>query len=671
MAEIVIKLVNGELAGKTGQSLNKEYNAAALAVKKAEIGTKEWLAATQRLDKAKQLQADYTTQLNATSKASGILKQQFGGILNQIPGFSQLSGAMSAAKGGVGGLTSGMGLLKGAIAATGIGLLVLAVTALVGWFTKTEKGANMLSGVFKGMGAVLDTLMNRLWNIGTTLKDLFSNPIEFFKKLGSDIKQAAVEGYDLVQAFDDIEDRQRVLDVRAKEQEIQVERLMLQARNALKPLHEKIDLLNQADKINRDSFKEQQKLSDEYLAAVEREVAAAEKQGTMGDELADKLRDAKMKSLGLQEQEMELENKIANRRDQIIGKQEKAAEKAVLDTKKTAEEKLKAEKEYIDAIHALEDQQLATMEEGRAKDLESLKFSIARKIEALDISSPLYAASVAAAVDLGRKQGADINKKYDDEDAARIKAKSEKDRAQSQADADAYIAIEQQKQKDVQVAISGGLQVAGNFFGALASMQEDGSEQAKKFAYAQAVISAIQGGINAYTSTAGIPFVGPFLAPIAAALAFGVGMASANKIKNQKVPGMNKGTKPKAELGGYLDGPRHSLGGIDINAEGGEFIFSRRAVAGIGVDALATMNNQFASGGPVDPFASGRAAAASSGAIGGSKGSVFDLQPLINEVRALRAEVQAWPQKLKVINVVTETEAGIKTVNQIKDDANV
>jgi len=670
MAEIVIKLVNGELAGKTMQSLNKEVKAAAQELIKAEAGTKAFIDATARLDKAKQLQADMKTQIDATSKASGILKQQFGGILNQIPGFSQISSAMSSAKSGVGGLTSGMGLLKGAIAATGIGLLVLAVGALVGWFTKTEKGANMLSGVFKGMGAVLDTLMNRLWNIGTTLRDLFSDPIQFFKNLGSDIKQAAVEGYDLVQVFDDIEDRQREMEVRAKEADILVDKLLLQAKNVGRTYEDKLAILAQADKATRDSYKEQLSLSKEYLDAVQREVDAATKQGTMGDELADKLKDAKLEYLNLVGEETNVETKIANFREKVFDKQEKAAEKQAADKdkaiikeekdhEKLMADKLADEKLYYDSLKSLQDLELAGMEEGRAKDLASLQVHLERQLIELDKNAPFYAQRMKATVDAARKEREDINKKWD--------ATEETER---KASADRQIAIEKQKQQDTMAAIGASLSVAGNFFGALAGMQEEGSEQAKKFAYAQAVIGAIQGGINAYTSTAGIPYIGPILAPIAAALAFGVGMASANKIKNTKVPAMNKGSKPKAERGGYLEGPRHSQGGIPIEAEGGEFIFSRAAVQGLGVANLARMNNQFAAGGPVDPFGA-KGAASSAGKTGGSQGLAVDFTPLLNEVRALRAEVQAWPQKLKVINVVTETEEGIKTVNQIKNDANV
>ena len=155
MAEIVIKLVNGDLAGQTAQTLSKSYNEAALAAKKVAIGTQEWVDAQAKLGDAKKLLQDNKDQIEATTKASGSLKQSFLGILDQIPGFSQIRSAMQGATSGVGGLTSGFGVLKGAIAATGIGLLVLAVTTLVMWFSKTEVGANVLGGAMRAIGAVV------------------------------------------------------------------------------------------------------------------------------------------------------------------------------------------------------------------------------------------------------------------------------------------------------------------------------------------------------------------------------------------------------------------------------------------------------------------------------------------------------------------------------------
>ena len=48
--------------------------------------------------------------------------------------------------------------------------------------------------------------------------------------------------------------------------------------------------------------------------------------------------------------------------------------------------------------------------------------------------------------------------------------------------------------------------------------------------------------------------------------------------------------KSEYAQGGLITGASHSQGGVDINAEGGEFMMSRNATESIGVDNLNAMN---------------------------------------------------------------------------------
>jgi len=53
---------------------------------------------------------------------------------------------------------------------------------------------------------------------------------------------------------------------------------------------------------------------------------------------------------------------------------------------------------------------------------------------------------------------------------------------------------------------------------------------------------------------------------------------------------LSKQKPPKYALGGMIYGASHNAGGVMIEAEGGEFVMSRRAVKDIGLDALKAMN---------------------------------------------------------------------------------
>lgn len=74
---------------------------------------------------------------------------------------------------------------------------------------------------------------------------------------------------------------------------------------------------------------------------------------------------------------------------------------------------------------------------------------------------------------------------------------------------------------------------------------EEGSKAAKvqkALALAEAAIKIPQAAFAAYTSVIGVPFVGPILAPIAAAAATAIGLQNLRAIKNQSTPSFAVGT---------------------------------------------------------------------------------------------------------------------------------
>ncbi|EKQ1828470.1 hypothetical protein P4Y30_004481 [Salmonella enterica] len=77
--------------------------------------------------------------------------------------------------------------------------------------------------------------------------------------------------------------------------------------------------------------------------------------------------------------------------------------------------------------------------------------------------------------------------------------------------------------------------MAGNIGAALG----EASTAYKAFAIAQATIATYTSAIEAYKSTAAIPVVGPFLAPVAAAAAVAAGMANIGKIRSAREQGGN------------------------------------------------------------------------------------------------------------------------------------
>lgn len=122
----------------------------------------------------------------------------------------------------------------------------------------------------------------------------------------------------------------------------------------------------------------------------------------------------------------------------------------------------------------------------------------------------------------------------------------------AEANTDAYIALQEKKNQAIQSTIN----VASSLTGALANVYKQESqdssksqkEQEKAFktykalAITQAIIDTISSAQSAYKSLVGIPYVGPFLAPVAAAAAVVAGIANVKAIQNEQLAGTSAAT---------------------------------------------------------------------------------------------------------------------------------
>lgn len=114
----------------------------------------------------------------------------------------------------------------------------------------------------------------------------------------------------------------------------------------------------------------------------------------------------------------------------------------------------------------------------------------------------------------------------------------------------------QKLQAKRQEALNATLGVASNVMGSLASLYKANSERAKKdgeseakyqkekekafkaykaLSISQAIIDTYKSANEAYTAVAGIPYVGPYLAPVAAAAAIIAGIANVKRIQNEEM----------------------------------------------------------------------------------------------------------------------------------------
>jgi len=452
-AKIEIVLSNGAKAGQTLKELGKTANALNKEIRDLKPGTEEFVAKAKDLQEVAERLEEIKKQVKGTNEASAALKNAFNQFVPFSGTFSQLGQSLSGAKGGVGGLISSFGALRTAIIGTGIGALVVLLVGLVQWFTKTDEGADLLEDTMTAVSSVVDVLTSRLVNIGKTLKDLFTNPVKFFKDIAADVEKAVAANQEYVNSLRDIEDAQYKLDIQAAENEKTVTRLLAQSKNVSLSFADRLDLLKQASAVETDFYNQQLdhatkvlKTEETYLAnklklmnqevdftaktneeIIMMAVDGAIKKGTATDDEFKKYQDAVIEKIKLDTSYYQLQENINNRESQLLDKQQAAIDKALAERKKKLDEARKLEEEQMKALAAAyanyEDLRLQLMADGRKRELAQLELDTARKIEQVVEDGNLVADRVLALQELQRQKEAEINKKWDKQEEDERKRK--------------------------------------------------------------------------------------------------------------------------------------------------------------------------------------------------------------------------------------------------------
>jgi len=685
MAELKITLVNGQEAGATMQLVNKELREAKKALDKAVVGTEAYAKAQANIEHAEKNYEKVTKQIQGTQKASDLLKQAW----NNLPGaqfFNQISDSFGMLKGGVGGLVSQFGVLKTAIISTGLGALIVIIGSLVNWMSKVESITNVVKGAWEAATAAWNTFMNALATFD-------------FTDLGDKMAEAAKEGYNLVQVFDELEDKQRELDLSNEQTAKTLDMLLLRSKNVSLSYKERIALLDQADAVETNQHQKRLQYAKEYEAAVQREVDNAERQGLMNDELADKLVKAKKDVISAEREDIALQEKIANRRAQLMEKQDAESEK-----RKNAEikrlqylEKARQEmmKREIDAINSTNLLRIQLMADGINKEIEQIQFDTQRKIEALVGSEQQIEEQRALLKELERQRINEATDAWEAQIMADAKAFSDEMQAQEMAEANESWAREKarldqekkaiQEKHDFEVALEqermAMAQQAVSFFTDMLASQVK-NEAAQKRIRKMGAVAEI--GINLFRELS---------ANATYAATLGPGGPAYLALKNPPAylrAAFATGRVLAFKKGGILRGPSHRDGGIDMmvrgrvaaNAEGGEPILTAGVSRNPRLLAAASQINVMAGGRPLmemggiipsNPYAEVRNVSANiaQSALRSGSDSQDTLSIFRMELQAEREAMLAKMTSLRVVNDPTDTQRELDVINEIQSRVNV
>jgi hypothetical protein len=392
------------------------------------------------------------------------------------------------------------GTIKAGIMSTGIGALVLAVIALTQSFKRSEEGQEKFQRIMAAIGTVTSQVLDLFSDLGETIIDTFTNPLESIKSVGKSIgkflsdpikgtRDLFVKATVAVKTFvketkTEIEAIDEVTKARQKahhiDRELKVERananreindLRLQAEDREKfNATERIELLRKAQKIEQD-------ITDKEI------------------ESKQILIDAQIKEMDQGKNNIEAKDKLAQLQADLID----------LDTKRLRSQRLLQT-------------QITTANTQRLSEIEDEK-------KALD---DLYDQQIAQALAFEKR----ANKAQDDENKANKKA------------------IDEQKKLEFDLRnFKQDMAVQG--LGVIKDIAGEGTAIGKAAAISQATISGIQGVQNAFTSAnANVALTAATAGAYPIAMATAAGVFSAMNIAKIASGGGGGVTPPSTGGGG-------------------------------------------------------------------------------------------------------------------------
>ncbi len=302
-----------------------------------------------------------------------------------------------AVRGAITANIASLGVFRVALAATGIGAVVLALTALYTYFTKTDEGAVKLAGIMKGLEIIFNKVTQAVASMGKYLVGAFENPkqamtdlsdfivnnlINRFKAFGvileaivdMDFKKmtdgtvqlasgienatgkmaqfkaevdAAVEAGSKYAAFADKIDEAETNSIRNNAlAEEQISRLLLQAKDRTKSEGERLVLLDRASALEKKRLQETIDLQAMKVKQAQDGVKIAVAGSDEEDAAKRKLAESEAALTLLRKDSIDLQEKISTRRNALLDAE--ANKKEVMDAaeQKALEDAMKAELEY-------------------------------------------------------------------------------------------------------------------------------------------------------------------------------------------------------------------------------------------------------------------------------------------------------------------------------------
>lgn len=290
-----------------------------------------------------------TDTLKAQESAIGDNRRNVG---NYAESFKGLIGQFPALEKGLSGVGNGFKALS---AGNPFSLILMTITPLIQSFLKLEPVTNAINGVFEGLSATITTIASSVKNFfdlvssGGGLFDSFSNA---FSGLGSRIGEAAAEGYNLVQALDDLEDAERANQASIAQTNRDVAILIAQSKDRTKTERERIGILQEANRLEEAQLKKDEQLANKRVEIAAKALSNAIKTGQDRDTAEQRLADAQQKRFEVQQAAGTQTEKNQGRINGLIEAEATFREKQKEKEKKNLEDRAKELEKFANKVRA-------------------------------------------------------------------------------------------------------------------------------------------------------------------------------------------------------------------------------------------------------------------------------------------------------------------------------
>ena len=466
--------------------------------------------------------------------------------------------------------------MRGAIIATGLGALIIAITAIHAAFTTSEEGQNKWAKAMSYVSVITGNFMDIISDLGMALIDIFVNPVESLKNFGTSIKEFVMDKVDklidgvgllgsafgklfdgdFAGAFNDAADGMISINRAINPVVIAGEAL---ANGLIKTVNATKDLINETNK----ELILAGKIADMRAKADKSERDLIVDRATANRDRAALLEKAVNKELYTSSQRIEFLKEAGKIEEDITNKEIAAA-------------KLRYDARVIE--NGLAKSTKADLDEEATLKAKLIELETAKLLKAKEVTSQLQAlgaevkmqADAELAITKAKEDGIDaINKafkeKRKDEEAETYLEKLDLEEERKIAELDAFGATQEQKQdildfyagkrkaheveegekskqleKDVAAA---KLNIAKQGLQLIIAVAGNGSKVGKAAAVASATISAIEGTMNAFKTAAGSEITKflPAYPFIQAGIAAGFGALQVSQILKTKTPNVGGG----------------------------------------------------------------------------------------------------------------------------------